>query len=131
MFQAREDGQGRSRCGRPGDHHRRPPGHGRSRPDVGGLACRPAAQISARRAPTLAPRRARPTPALIGPSTVGGALGRLAGSAPYRAAKGSGDRRWVMRFSRALAIAFGLLAPLAETVRRWHTWREYPPAIAD
>jgi hypothetical protein len=36
-----------------------------------------------------------------------------------------------MRFSRSLAIAFGILVPIAETVRRWHTWREYPPAIFD
>ena len=36
-----------------------------------------------------------------------------------------------MRFSRALAIIFGILAPLSETVRRWHTWREYPPAFFD
>ena len=36
-----------------------------------------------------------------------------------------------MTFSRTLAIIFGLLAPLAETVRRWNTWREYPPAFFD
>src|SRR5689334_4833080 len=36
-----------------------------------------------------------------------------------------------MLFSRVLALAFGILAPLGETIRRWHTWREYPPAIAD
>jgi len=36
-----------------------------------------------------------------------------------------------MSFSRTLAVIFGLLAPLAETIRRWSTWREYPPAILD
>jgi hypothetical protein len=36
-----------------------------------------------------------------------------------------------MRFSRFLALTFGVLAPVGETVRRWSTWREYPPAIAD
>ena len=36
-----------------------------------------------------------------------------------------------MRFSRALAVIFGVLAPVAETVRRWSTWREYPPAMFD
>jgi hypothetical protein len=36
-----------------------------------------------------------------------------------------------MRFSRTLAIAFGIFVPLAETVRRWHTWREYPPSLFD
>lgn len=36
-----------------------------------------------------------------------------------------------MIFSRMLAVIFGFLAPLAETVRRWHTWREYPPALFD
>ena len=36
-----------------------------------------------------------------------------------------------MKFSRALAIIFGILAPLLETVRRWRTWREYPPALFD
>lgn len=36
-----------------------------------------------------------------------------------------------MRFSRALALTFGVLAPIGETVRRWHTWREFPPALFD
>ena len=36
-----------------------------------------------------------------------------------------------MRFSRALAFIFGTLAPVLETVRRWGTWREYPPALID
>lgn len=36
-----------------------------------------------------------------------------------------------MKFSRALAIIFGVGAPVAETVRRWGTWREYPPALFD
>jgi hypothetical protein len=36
-----------------------------------------------------------------------------------------------MRFSRGLAWIFGVGAPLAETIRRWGTWQEYPPAIVD
>ena len=36
-----------------------------------------------------------------------------------------------MRFSRALATVFGILAPVLETVRRWGTWREFPPALFD
>ncbi len=36
-----------------------------------------------------------------------------------------------MRFSRYLALIFGLLLPVAETIRRWHTWQEYPPALFD
>ena len=34
-------------------------------------------------------------------------------------------------FSRYLAIVFGILTPLAETIRRWSTWRENPPALFD
>jgi len=34
-------------------------------------------------------------------------------------------------FSRYLAIVIGLITPLAETVRRWSTWRENPPALFD
>ena len=33
--------------------------------------------------------------------------------------------------SRYLAIVLGILTPLAETVRRWSTWRENPPALFD
>jgi hypothetical protein len=36
-----------------------------------------------------------------------------------------------IQFSRRLAVAFGILAPLGETIRRWHTWREYPPSFFD
>src|SRR5262245_21740823 len=36
-----------------------------------------------------------------------------------------------MRFSRILAAVFGVLAPLAETVRRWRAWQEFPPALFD
>jgi hypothetical protein len=36
-----------------------------------------------------------------------------------------------MKFSRSLAIVFGVLVPLLETARRWHTWQEYPPALFD
>ena len=34
-------------------------------------------------------------------------------------------------FSRYLAIVLGILTPLAETIRRWSTWRENPPALFD
>jgi hypothetical protein len=36
-----------------------------------------------------------------------------------------------MRFSRRLAWLFGVAAPLVETVRRWGTWQQYPPALFD
>ncbi|MFZ1219069.1 MAG: hypothetical protein WAO00_07235 [Chthoniobacterales bacterium] len=36
-----------------------------------------------------------------------------------------------MKFSRVLAMIFGVGAPVAETVRRWGTWREYPPGLFD
>src|SRR5256714_12374147 len=34
-------------------------------------------------------------------------------------------------FSCYLAIILGILTPLAETIRRWGTWRENPPALFD
>ena len=34
-------------------------------------------------------------------------------------------------FSRYLAIVLGVLTPLAETIRRWSTWRDDPPALFD
>ena len=34
-------------------------------------------------------------------------------------------------FSRNLAIVLGIITPLLETVRRWHTWQENPPAFFD
>jgi hypothetical protein len=37
----------------------------------------------------------------------------------------------LISISRYLAIALGILTPLAETIRRWHTWRENPPAFFD
>jgi hypothetical protein len=37
----------------------------------------------------------------------------------------------MMTFSRYLAIVLGILTPLAETIRRWHTWRSDPPALFD
>ena len=37
----------------------------------------------------------------------------------------------MMKFSRYLAIVLGILTPLAETIRRWHTWREDPSALFD
>ena len=36
-----------------------------------------------------------------------------------------------IRFSRRLAIIGGILAPLAETIRRWSTWQEWPPTFFD
>jgi hypothetical protein len=36
-----------------------------------------------------------------------------------------------IRFSRNAAFALGVLTPLAETVRRWSTWREDPAAYFD
>ena len=33
--------------------------------------------------------------------------------------------------SRRLAVVVGVLLPLAETVRRWPLWKEYPPAFLD
>jgi hypothetical protein len=34
-------------------------------------------------------------------------------------------------FSRYLAVVLGVLIPLAETIRRWSTWRNDPPALLD
>jgi len=36
-----------------------------------------------------------------------------------------------IQFSRWLAIVFGVLAPLAETIRRWSTWRQSPANLFD
>jgi hypothetical protein len=36
-----------------------------------------------------------------------------------------------MRFSRTLAVVFGVLIPIAETVRRWGTWQQSPMALFD
>jgi hypothetical protein len=36
-----------------------------------------------------------------------------------------------INFARWLAYVGGILAPLAETVRRWSTWRDNPPALFD
>ena len=36
-----------------------------------------------------------------------------------------------IQFSRKLAILGGILAPLAETIRRWSTWRESPSNLFD
>lgn len=33
--------------------------------------------------------------------------------------------------SRYLAFALGVLTPIAETIRRWSTWRDDPPALLD
>ena len=37
----------------------------------------------------------------------------------------------MIQFSRVLAIVIGILTPVAETIRRWHTWQENPPALFD
>ena len=34
-------------------------------------------------------------------------------------------------FSRRLAIFLGIITPVLETIRRWHTWQENPPAFFD
>src|SRR6185369_5251488 len=36
-----------------------------------------------------------------------------------------------MQFSRRLAIVGGVLAPLAETLRRWSTWQQSPASLFD
>ena len=36
-----------------------------------------------------------------------------------------------IRLSRNLAVLVGILAPLLDTIRRWHTWTEWPPAMLD
>ena len=36
-----------------------------------------------------------------------------------------------IKFARGLAYVGGVLAPLGETVRRWSTWRDNPPALFD
>jgi len=36
-----------------------------------------------------------------------------------------------IQFSRRLAIVGGILAPLAETIRRWSTWQQSPAALFD
>ncbi|MDX6614625.1 MAG: hypothetical protein QOD75_3811 [Blastocatellia bacterium] len=37
----------------------------------------------------------------------------------------------MISFSRYLAIVLGILIPLAETIRRWSTWRADPPSLFD
>ena len=37
----------------------------------------------------------------------------------------------LISISRYLAFVIGVLTPLAETIRRWSTWRENPPALFD
>lgn len=36
-----------------------------------------------------------------------------------------------LSFSRYLAVVLGLVTPVAETIRRWSTWRDNPPALFD
>jgi len=40
-------------------------------------------------------------------------------------------RKIPISISCYLAIALGILTPLLETIRRWSTWRENPPALFD
>jgi len=37
----------------------------------------------------------------------------------------------LISISRYLALVLGVLTPLAETIRRWSTWREDPPSFFD
>jgi hypothetical protein len=37
----------------------------------------------------------------------------------------------MISFSRYLALVLGIVTPLAETIRRWSTWRSDPPALFD
>jgi len=36
-----------------------------------------------------------------------------------------------IQFSRRLAIFAAIIAPLAETIRRWSTWQQSPPNLFD
>lgn len=36
-----------------------------------------------------------------------------------------------INFARRLAYVAGVVLPLAETIRRWSTWRDNPPALFD
>ena len=36
-----------------------------------------------------------------------------------------------IRLSKTLAIIIGLLAPILETIRRWHSWQDDPLALFD
>jgi hypothetical protein len=36
-----------------------------------------------------------------------------------------------INFARRLAYVAGVAAPLAETIRRWGTWRDNPPSLFD
>lgn len=36
-----------------------------------------------------------------------------------------------IEFSRILALFLGILTPVLETVRRWSTWQDNPPALFD
>jgi hypothetical protein len=36
-----------------------------------------------------------------------------------------------IQFSRRLAIVLGILTPVAETVRRWSTWKQNPASLFD
>ncbi len=36
-----------------------------------------------------------------------------------------------LRLSRNLAVLIGATTPVLETIRRWSTWTDYPPAMLD
>lgn len=36
-----------------------------------------------------------------------------------------------LKFLRRLAVFVGAFCVVGETVRRWHTWREWPPSLFD
>ena len=36
-----------------------------------------------------------------------------------------------LRLARWLAYTIGVLAPLGDTIRRWGTWKQFPPALLD
>ena len=36
-----------------------------------------------------------------------------------------------LRLARWLAYTVGVLAPLGDTIRRWGTWQQFPPALLD
>lgn len=36
-----------------------------------------------------------------------------------------------LRLARWLAYGVGILAPLGDTIRRWGTWQQFPPALLD
>jgi len=41
------------------------------------------------------------------------------------------EKSWTILLSRNLAFVLGVITPVAETIRRWSTWRADPPALFD